>query len=83
MNLKILFFSSLRTITDCDEITMAFESKEPLNVADVLERLYIVYPDLREWDSQVLVSLDQEYVDRKEVVREGQELAIMPPVQGG
>ncbi|MFT4641288.1 MAG: molybdopterin converting factor small subunit [Verrucomicrobiales bacterium] len=83
MTLKILFFSTLREITQLDDISMAFESKEPLNVADILERLYIVYPDLREWDDKVLISLDQEYVDRKTTVSEGQELALMPPVQGG
>lgn len=83
MTITILFFSTLREITGHEDMTMEFDEKEPLSVADVLERLYIVYPKLREWDSQVLVALDQSYVEREEPIRHGQELAVMPPVQGG
>jgi len=49
----------------------------------VLDLLYAKTPGLKEWDSQVLLALDQAYVDRDAEVNDGQELAIMPPVQGG
>lgn len=83
MTISILFFSTLREITGQENMTMEFDDKESLTVGDVLERLYIVYPKLREWDGQVLVALDQSYVDRQEPIAHGQELAVMPPVQGG
>ena len=83
MNLTVLFFSTLREITGVEEMTLALEDGEAITVADVLERLYLRYPKLRQWEGRVLLALDQSYVDGEEIVEDGQELAIMPPVQGG
>ncbi len=83
MTITILFFSTLRQITESDQMTMELDDKTSPTVADVLERLYIVYPKLRDWDDQVLLALDQAYVDRQASIGSGQELAVMPPVQGG
>jgi molybdopterin converting factor small subunit len=82
MELRILFFSVLRDIVEAEEIV--FEA--PAGVSDVrgmLEGLYAKWPGLREWDSRIRVAVDLEYVDRGHSVAEGQEIAVMPPVQGG
>ena len=82
MELRILFFSVLRDLVEAEEI--AFEA--PAGVSDVggmLEALYAKWPALREWDSRIRVAVDLEYVDRDHPVAEGQEIAVMPPVQGG
>ena len=83
MTITILFFSTLRGITESEQMTMDLDDKSSPTVADVLERLYIVYPKLRDWDDQVLLALDQAYVGREAPIGPGQELAVMPPVQGG
>lgn len=86
MTISILFFSTLREITDGEQMSMTWDdqkSEDTLTVSDVLERLYIVYPKLREWDERVLLAVDQKYVDRESPITDGQELAVMPPVQGG
>ena len=83
MKLNILFFSTLRGVAGCDEMSLTLDETGVTRVADVLEKLYAQFPELKEWDSQVLLALDQAYVDRDAEVGDGQELAIMPPVQGG
>ena len=82
MTLRILFFSILRDIVGAEEIS--FEAPaEVANVAGMLEALYAKWPDLREWDDRIRVAVDLEYVERGHPVAEGQEIAVMPPVQGG
>ena len=48
-----------------------------------LNMVRLIHPKLREWDGNILVAADLEYVDRDARLRDGQEVAIMPPVQGG
>ena len=83
MKLNVLFFSTLRGVAGRDEMSLALEDNEATRVADVLDVLYAQIPGLKEWDDQVLLALDQAYVERDTEVSDGQELALMPPVQGG
>lgn len=78
---RVLFFSKLKEITGLDETERPLEKET--TVADFLGELYAEWPALREWDSQVLVAIDLEYTDRDAVLRGGEEVAVMPPVQGG
>jgi molybdopterin converting factor small subunit len=82
MTSKVLFFSLLRDVVGADEIEWAVPAGG-LAVADILGQLYAEWPALREWDTKILVAVDLEYVGRDVVVMPGQELAVMPPVQGG
>ncbi len=81
---RILFFSTLRDETRCDEMEMeASELAGTPTVRALLDRLYERFPSLASWDASILVAADAEYVGRDAVLQEGQEIAIMPPVQGG
>ncbi len=82
MTLRILFFSVLRDVTGEEEIEETLP-ETGCRVSDLLERLYGKYPGLKEWDGKILVAAEQSYVDRNTELSEGQEIAIMPPVQGG
>ena len=81
MRLNILFFSLLRDVTGQIEVQRDFPPGT--SVAALLESLYTEWPNLREWDGKVLVAADLDYADRTTILTDGQEIAIMPPVQGG
>ncbi|SKA88678.1 molybdopterin synthase catalytic subunit [Prosthecobacter debontii] len=81
MTVRLLFFSVLRDITGTDEITWAIEPGA--DVTKLLHALYERWPALREWDSSLLVAMDQTYVKRTQPLHENCEVAVMPPVQGG
>jgi len=83
MKIRILFFSILQDIVGSAEIEEVLPQDDQWKVEDLLERLYVKYEGLRVWDGKILVALDMEYVDRDKELVDGQELAIMPPVQGG
>lgn len=79
--MKVLFFSSLQDITQTEEYEHVLQ--EPTSVVEVLDLFYTKWPDLKKWDEQILIAKNMNYVDRNESVSDEDELAIMPPVQGG
>ncbi len=81
MKITVLFFSQLRDLCGVEELEL--ELGESTAISDLLESLYQRFEGLRKWDSRILVAADHEYVSRDALVVPGQEIAIMPPVQGG
>ena len=83
MKIRVLFFSILKDLVGADEVEEVLSQDRDWKVSDLLEKLYAEHEGLRVWDGKILVALDREYVDRDKSLADGQELAIMPPVQGG
>ena len=82
MKLNVLFFSLLRDLVGAEQLSVELAA-EDAKVRDLLEHLYGLHPKLRDWDSSILVAADLDYADRDQQLKNGQEIAIMPPVQGG
>jgi len=81
-SIRVLLFASLREITGCGELEWPWP-ESGRTVDDLLHELYDRFEGLRDWDGCLLVAADLEYVDRTARLLPGQEVAIMPPVQGG
>ena len=81
MKVHVQFFSGLRDLAGTG--TLDLEVPEGTTAADLLEILYSQTPSLRDWDKSILVAAGVEFVRRDYVVRPGDEISIMPPVQGG
>ena len=81
MKVRVQFFSHLKDRSGASELEVSV--KEGARVADLLALLYERTPALREHDSSILVGAGVEFVERDYVLRENDEIAIMPPVQGG
>ena len=81
MTVRVQFFSHLRDVTGVSE--SAVHVPEGASVADLLTVLAGEHPKLREWDSSILVGVGVEFVERDYLLQASDEVAIMPPVQGG
>ena len=81
MKVRVQFFSRLKDLVR--EAEADYEIAEGSTVADLLAQLYACSPALREWDASILVGAGVEFVGRDYVLRPNDEIAIMPPVQGG
>ncbi len=81
MKVRVQCFAQLRDVAGFSE--MAFELRENATVADLLAALYQRAPALRSWDKSLLLGSGVEFVGRDHVLRPSEEIAIMPPVQGG
>ena len=81
MKVRAQFFAQLRDVTRVSEKTV--ELPDGATVADLLAKLYEQTPELRQWEKNILVGSGVEFVDRQHVLQSDEEIAIMPPVQGG
>ena len=79
--LRVQFFSHLRDVTCASDAEVHLP--EGASVADLLTVLYGQHPKLRDWDSSIVCGVGVEFVERDYLLKEADEIAIMPPVQGG
>lgn len=78
---RVLFFGAARELA-AEEAELSVEAGETARSA--FGRLLEQYPDLRRFRSSLLVAVNQEYArDLDVVLRDGDELALFPPVSGG
>jgi molybdopterin converting factor small subunit len=81
MKVRVQFFSSLRDIVGAPDLHL--DVADNTRVAQVLAILFERHPQLRQWDASILIGAGVEFVDRDYEIQPGDDLAIMPPVQGG
>jgi molybdopterin converting factor small subunit len=81
VEVRVRFFSHLRDVASAGELSL--QVPRGTTVSDLLQRIYAEKTALRTADKTILVAAGVEFVDRDYVIREGDEVSIMPPVQGG
>jgi molybdopterin converting factor small subunit len=81
MKVHVQLYSRLRDLAGIE--TVDLDIADGAKVSDVLERLYQRFPVLRVHDKNILTGAGVEFVDRDYKVQAGEEISIMPPVQGG
>lgn len=81
MKVRVQFYAQLRELIRIHELEL--ELPQGATVRDLLEQIYAQKPALRAHDKSILVGAGLEFVDRKYELKSGEEIAIMPPVQGG
>ena len=79
--MRVQFFSQLKDVVGASEITL--DLPDGTSVADLLARLYRDFPDLEKFDRNILVGAGLDFVARDHLIQPNDQIAIMPPVQGG
>jgi len=78
---KILFFATLRT--RAERRSMELELKKGVTIAALKEILVARIPALEASLPSTLISVNREYAFDEEIIPEGAEIALFPPVSGG
>jgi len=81
MKVRVQFYAQLRDLIGTREIDIELE--EGATVRDLLDEIYTQQPKLRLHDKSILIGAGVEFVDRNYKPRPGEEISVMPPVQGG
>ena len=81
MQVRLLFFASLKDIVGSRQLQL--DLPHGATVEDVLTRLEASYPRIKDYRPVVLTAINEEYVDRRTPIQEGDEVALFPPVSGG
>ncbi len=81
MIVRLLLFASCRDAVGAKELN--FEVAEGINTGSLRDELAQRYPRLGPLKGKLLVAVNAEYVDDQTVLKEGDEVALIPPVSGG
>ncbi|PYV39028.1 MAG: hypothetical protein DMG06_24220 [Acidobacteria bacterium] len=81
MKIKVLLFARLREIVGCEMVELY--RNEMLTVRDVWDTLRAQFPQVEGFGKSLLFCVNQEFADLDTRIKEGDELAIFPPVSGG
>ena len=81
MKLHVRFYSQLRDLVGRSGFDV--DLVEGTVVSELLEQIYVETPALRSHDKSILIGAGVEFVDRNYRLQPGDEISIMPPVQGG
>lgn len=81
MKVRVLFFGMTHDLTGFEQEEVHLTEGESLN--DLWGRYERKFPRLREISGSLLAAVNEEIADRSRLLREGDEVAFMPPVSGG
>lgn len=81
MTVRLLFFAVLRDIagTDARELALA----DGTTARDVWQSLRGQYAKLSDYTQPPMIAINETYAAPETVLRDGDELAFIPPVAGG
>jgi molybdopterin converting factor small subunit len=81
MEIHVQFFAQLRDATGASDLDLEL----PLGstTGDLLAAVYERVPALRSWNESILIGSGVEFVGRDHALQPNEQIALMPPVQGG
>jgi molybdopterin synthase catalytic subunit len=81
MKVNVRLFAGLHDLLGERQVTL--ELPEGATVADLREQLGRRYPVVTPFLSTLICAVDEEYVPLEHSLREGDDVALIPPVSGG
>jgi molybdopterin converting factor subunit 1 len=81
MQVRVKFFAAARDDVGSDHADLALPDGS--SVTDAREAIVRRFPALRDRLSRCRIAVDEEFAEPGETLREGAELAVIPPVSGG
>ena len=82
-NVNVRFFANLKDLAGAE--SMNFEIEENLNVRDFTSILLAEIPALKTMmeKRRVFISINQEMAQSDDIVKDGDEIGLLPPFSGG
>ncbi len=81
MHVYVLLFGALKDLRAREKETV--ELPEQATVAEFLRKFFAVAPQLEKYAGSLAIAVNREYALPAQVLCEGDEIALLPPVSGG
>ena len=81
MQVRVLYFGQLRELANKREEPI--EVPKGATVQQLFDRCAEGFPQLKDFDDVIAIGVNHSFAARDQVLRDGDEVAMMPPVSGG
>jgi len=81
ITVRVLFFGAARDAVGHEQIDLACGAG--CTAGEALQKILSAHPALNRFGKSLLLAVNQEYADQNRELRNGDELAMFPPVSGG
>jgi len=81
IRIRVRLYAVLREAAGTGELELEVPAGATCEAA--MRELFDRLPALRRFGDHLACAVNQEYADRQTVLRDGDELALIPPVSGG
>ncbi len=81
MIVRVQFWSYFKDLTGCAQVSE--ELAVSATIGDLVQRLHARFPKLVAMQNSTLIAVGVEYQSRDYVLKDGDEVSLFPPVQGG
>ena len=81
MKVNLRFFSMYRDIMK--RTNLGFQLPENATLEALLQELIVQFPRLKTHKDTIILAVNKDFADLGTKLKEGDEIALMPPVGGG
>jgi molybdopterin synthase catalytic subunit len=81
VKVEVQFFSYFKDVAGCSAISE--ELPERATVRQLMERVHERFPKLAPAARSTLVAIGLEYASPDQILKDGDQVSLFPPVQGG
>ncbi len=81
IKINVLLFGACREVAGASE--MDFDLTAPADVASAWGEIKARYPNLEKFERSALFAVNEEHARKEDPLKDGDTLAIFPPVSGG
>jgi molybdopterin converting factor small subunit len=81
VDIRVHFYSWFKDLTHCDEVAVQVSSGA--TIADLKAAIFQNFPKLSAVQNSMLIAVGVDYQAGDYVLRDGDEVSLFPPVQGG
>lgn len=81
MTIQVQFWSYFKELTGCAQTSV--ELSAGATIGELVQRLHTRFPKLVAMQNSTLIAVGVEYQGRDYVLKDGDEVSLFPPVQGG
>ena len=81
ISVRVKLFAALHDLVGKNETIMLLPNE--CQSSTVIDVLTVEYPQMKEWRSHLRVAVNWEYVSYDHILKDQDEVALIPPVSGG
>ncbi len=81
IRITIIYFASVKDVTGIRMESM--DISNDTSIREILSKILIFYPKLKSMLNIIQVSVNYKVVDFNTVLKDGDEVALLPPISGG